>query len=305
MKLPSEAVVPNLSKIPPAPFGRKGWPWECAPERNSRDVDLLVHWPKITVVTPSFNQGRFLEQTLRSVLLQQYPNLEYIVMDGGSSDNSIAIIDKYRSLLSYSQSKPDGGQAKALGLGFERATGELYGYLNSDDILFPGALRHIARTFLRFPNAGVVYGNRMVIDEAGKVTGRHIWPYLLSRYHWANGQPLAQECCYWRKEVYLKVGGIDRSKFFIMDYDLLYRMWTVSKFCKTRAYLGAIRLHGETKNARYRDVWQRELAKAKLDFGLREPGYFRIRIMNRMDRMQFLFDEMADRVCGSKLPSIE
>ena len=298
-------VIFDPGEIPPASSSRPGWPWEqvSAPIPNSESPSFC--WPKITIVTPSFNQGKFLEQTIRSVLLQNYPNVEYIVMDGGSSDNSMQIIEKYRAFFSYCQSESDGGQAHAISEGFKRATGEIYGYLNSDDVLFPGALRHVARAFLRSPKTGVIYGNRKVIDEDGAVIGRHIWPYFLSRYHWARGQPLAQECCFWRQEIYWKVGGIDPNKFFILDYDLFIRMWMVCNFRKTRAYLGAFRIHGESKTARYADVWERELTSARLRYGLQSPGYFRIRMMNRMDHLQVLIDRLLDRVFGSKLPSIE
>ncbi len=291
--------------LPAALSCGKGWPWEPPGESGSRSADAPIEWPKITVVTPSFNQGRYLEATLRSVLLQDYPNLEYIVMDGGSDDNSVEVLERYGSHLAHWQSGPDSGQADAIASGFARATGEICGYLNSDDILLPGALRHLARTFLRRPRVGVVYGNRLVIDENGAVIGRHVWPRFLSRYHWAKGQPLAQECCFWRNEVYRRVGGIDRSKFFIMDYDLFYRMWKATRFRKTRAYLGALRVHGESKSALYVDVWRRELAAAKAHYGLREPGYFRVRVMNRLDRIQAVFDALAERACGSKLPRID
>lgn len=296
---------PRAPDLPAAPPGGRGWPWEPPADSGSLAADARVDWPKITVVTPSLNQGRYLEATLRSVLLQGYPNLEYIVMDGGSSDNSVEILERYRPHLAYWQSKPDAGQADAIASGLARATGEICGYLNSDDILLPGALRHLARMFLRRPSVGVVYGNRLVIDEQGGVIGRHVWPYLLSRYHWARGQPLAQECCFWRKEVYSRVGGIDRSKFFIMDYDLFYRMWKATRFRKTRAYLGALRVHGESKNALHGAVWRRELAAAKMHYALREPGYIGARVMNRLDRIQLLFDALAERACGSKLPRID
>jgi glycosyltransferase involved in cell wall biosynthesis len=296
---------PAAPDLPAGPPGCKGWPWEPPGETGAQDADVRTAWPRITVVTPSFNQGAYLEAALRSVLLQSYPNLEYIVMDGGSDDHSVEILQRYGPQLAHWQSMADSGQADAIASGFARATGEIYGYLNSDDLLLPGALRHVARMFIRWSSVGVVYGNRLVVDEHGAVIGRHVWPYFLSRYHWATGQPLAQECCFWRSDVYWGVGGIDRSKFFIMDYDLFYRMWRAARFRKTRAYLGALRVHGESKNALHGDVWQRELAAAKAHYALREPGYFRARVINRLDRMQLLFDALAERACGSRLPGIE
>jgi len=294
----------HSSELPPPPAGRVGWPWVSLSEAGSIGGGERIQWPKISIVTPSFNQGRFLEQTLRSVLLQGYPNLEYVVLDGGSSDNSIEILERYAPHLAYWRSQPDAGQADAVASGFERATGEIFGYLNSDDILLPGALKHVARMF-NLSKAGVVYGNRLVIDEDGAVIGRHIWPYFLSRYHWARGQPMAQECTFWRKDVYRGVGGIDRSKFFILDYDLFYRMWMATPFRKTRAYLGAIRVHDETKSTRHDDVRHQEMAIAKAHYELREPGFLRVRIMNRLDRIQSLFDTSMEAMRGSAPPGID
>lgn len=292
-------------ELPPAPPGCQGWPWmrprDGAPEARGDPVA----WPRITMVTPSYNQGRYLEQALRSVLLQDYPNLEYIVMDGGSDDQSVALLERYGSHLAHWQSARDRGQADAIASGFERATGEIGGWLNSDDILLPGALRHVARQFVRRREVDVVYGNRLVIDGNGAVVGRHVWPWFLSRHHWARGQPLAQECCFWRADVYRRAGGIDRTKFFVMDYDLFYRMWEIGRFRKTSAHLGALRVHEGTKNARHADVWRRELAEARAHYGLREAGYLGSRLVNRFDRAQALLEALASRLRGAAPPRLD
>lgn len=249
--------------------------------------------PRITVVTPSFNQGEFLEATLRSVLDQRYPNLEYLVLDGGSTYASVEIIRRYESQLAYWHSRKDGGQADAIATGFEMATGEILCWLNSDDLLLPGALNLVGEFFARHPRVDFLYGNRIVIDREGREIGRHVWPWHLTRGHWALGQPMAQECCFWRRTLYEKVGGIDRTRFFIMDYDLFFRMWRAGRFRKTAAFLGAFRRHDEAKNARHRDVWRRELAEAKARYGLRDPGYIGIRVLNRLDRLQRFWETLT------------
>jgi glycosyltransferase involved in cell wall biosynthesis len=238
------------------------------------------------VITPSFNQGQYLEATLRSVLLQDYPNLEYLVLDGGSTDDSVEIIRRYAPQLTYWHSQPDDGQSAAIKAGFAMATGEIYCWLNSDDILLPGALHTIGALFRRHPDVDVFYGNRLVIDSDGAIIGRHVWPWRLTQSHWYAGQPLAQEACFWTRAIYERVGGLDPSKFFILDYDLFVRMWRAGKFRKTPHYLGCLRIHEETKNTRHADVWQRELAEARERYGLRPPGYVAARVLNRVDRLQ-------------------
>jgi len=282
---------------PVASSRQNGWPWQ-PDNRPKHSAHEEIAWPKITVVTPSYNQGKFLEATLRSVILQDYPNLEFLVLDGGSSDNSVDIIKKYGASITYWHSRKDLGQADALATGFTMATGEILCWLNSDDIFLAGALMHVALVFLKHPKTRFVYGNRMVIDEHDKVIDCHIWPFFITKYHWARGQYLAQECCFWKRDLYLQIGGIDRSKFFIMDYDLFFRMWGVAKFRKTSAYLGCLRMHGETKNSKYQQVREKEFSTALQKYGLKVPGYFRVRIMNRFDALQVKIDKTIQRLKG-------
>ncbi|MEK7375623.1 MAG: glycosyltransferase, partial [Candidatus Margulisiibacteriota bacterium] len=133
--------------LPEAPKGKKGWPWTDVAQTELTDKSAL---PKMTIVTPSLNQGLYLENTIRSVLLQGYPDLEYIVLDGGSSDNSVDIIKKYGDHISYWHSKPDGGQAQAINRGFFLGKGRILAWLNSDDFYEPGALicaaEHLQKT---------------------------------------------------------------------------------------------------------------------------------------------------------------
>src|SRR5690606_19682332 len=135
------------------------------PGRRGASMDL----PKISIVTPSYNQRRFLGWTMRSVLLQRYPNLEYIVMDGGSTDGSAEYIASVGDRLAHWQSAPDGGQAAAVRAGLDRSTGEICAWLNSDDMLAPGALQFVAEYFRRNPEVDMVYSNRVFVDENNRV----------------------------------------------------------------------------------------------------------------------------------------
>ena len=128
-----------------------------------------IFWPRITVVTPSFNQGRFLEDTIKSVLNQRYPNLEYMVMDGGSTDGSQAIIEKYVKHLAFWRSCPDQGQAAAINEGFCRSTGEILGWLNSDDLYEPGALFAVAAAYQVHPTARLIWGDCSLATEKGEI----------------------------------------------------------------------------------------------------------------------------------------
>ena len=251
--------------------------------------------PRISVVTPSFNQGAFLEAAMRSVLDQRYPNLEYLVLDGGSTDGSAEIIRRHESQLAYWHSRKDAGQADAIATGFAMATGEILCWLNSDDLFLPGALQFVGEFFRGHRRADFLYGNRVVIDRDGREIARHFWPWHLTRAHWALGQPLAQECCFWRRALYEQVGGIDRSRFFVMDYDLFFRMWRAGRFRKTSRFLGALRQHDETKNARSQDVRERELAEARARYGLRQPGWLGMRVLNRVDRLQRFWEKLTLR----------
>lgn len=134
-----------LAQLPPVK-NKKGWPWST--EVDPGIYNVKKHWPKISIVTPSYNQGAFLEETIRSILLQNYPNLELIVMDGGSKDESVEILQKYDSWLTAWVSEKDGGQANAINKGIQLCTGEVFNWINSDDYLAPQALFYVGRTFV-------------------------------------------------------------------------------------------------------------------------------------------------------------
>lgn len=207
--------------------------------------------PTVSVVTPSFNQGRFLDATIRSVLDQNYPALEYAVQDGGSKDDSVAVMERYRGRLVHAESRRDKGQGHAINLGFDHATrGEIMAYLNSDDLLLPGALNYVTSFFAANPDVDVVYGHRVVIDEAGQEIGRWVLPHHSDQMLiWADYVP--QETLFWRRRIWDKAGGkIDEAFQFALDWDMLLRFREAgAKFVRLPRFLGAFRVHTSQKTS--------------------------------------------------------
>lgn len=244
-------------QIRPPPADKRGYPWELPASATSASSSL----PRITIVTPSFNQGHYLEETIRSVLAQGYPNLEYIIIDGGSKDNSVEIIQKYAAHLSYWVSEPDQGQAHAINKGFAYATGEIMGWLNSDDLLLPGALCAIGQTFASRPSTTVVYGLRKVIDANSRVQTR-----------WLRGIPdefifrridfIPQETVYWSRRVWERVGGLDESFQFALDYEYFLRILEQGyDFHLLPHYIGAFRMYADGKTSAMPEIMHRELPR--------------------------------------------
>lgn len=206
--------------------------------------------PTISIVTPSFRQGHFIERTLLSVLNQKYPKLEYHVQDGGSTDLTVKILRCYEEQLSGWRYEKDSGQSQAINLGFGNTSGEIMTWLNSDDLLLPGSLACVADFFYRHPDIDVVYGNRLLIDENDMEIGRWIMPgHDNDVLSWVDYIP--QETMFWRRRIWDNVGGqIDESFVFAMDWDLLARFRDAgAKFAHIPRFLGAFRIHEHQKTS--------------------------------------------------------
>jgi glycosyltransferase involved in cell wall biosynthesis len=224
----------------------------------------LTRTPSVALVTPSYEQGRFLERTIRSVLMQSYPALEYVVQDGGSSDESAAVIRSYQdSLLAWS-SEPDAGQADAINRGFAQTSGEIMGWLNSDDLLLPGALSFVAAYLERRPDVDVVYGNRILIDEHDRQIGLWILPghdggvLRVTDY-------VPQETLFWRRSAWDAVGGaVDPTFEFALDWDLLLRFQAAgARIAHVSRFLGAFRVHQAQKSLAAEDLGAQEVRRLR------------------------------------------
>jgi len=213
-------------------------------------------FPKISIVTTSYNQGEFIERTILSILNQNYPNLEYIIIDGGSNDKTIEIIKKYEKFLSYWVSEPDNGQSSALKKGSDKSTGDIMAFLSSDDTYCPGVLNKIADLFKRNPEVDVIYGAINLVDRYDNILARRdmsgSW-FCFSILLFESSLP--QQAVFWKRDIYLKAGGIDSSFLFCMDKDLWVRFRLLgAKFLRVNEVLANFRLHGSNKTLTINDI---------------------------------------------------
>lgn len=279
----------SLSDLPSPSPDQRGFPWTEASPPPPRRSD----WQKITVVTPSYNQGAYLEATLRSVLLQNYPNLEYIVIDGGSNDESLAILQKYAPFLSYWVSEPDKGQTDAINKGFRQSTGAIMGWLNSDDMLLPGALQTLGIAFNDKPSAKVITAFRKVALEDDSLIN-FIRP-LPTDFFVTHRNVIAQEATYWQREVWEAIGELDESLRFGMDYEYWHRMIANGyQFSLLPAYIGYFRHHDESKTSTLQDTYRAELSKIFQRYNIAQDEADALRKMGkRSDTLYTLTKELS------------
>jgi glycosyltransferase involved in cell wall biosynthesis len=212
----------------------------------------VTHLPKITVVTPSFNQSRYIAATIESVLSQEYPNLEYIIMDGGSTDGSAEIIARYEQSLAYWQTGPDGGQTDALIRGFQRGTGEIHCWLCSDDLFTPNALKEVGSYFAAHAETQAIFGDGYWIGADGKFLGPKR-EHSFSKFVWLHHQNyIPQPSTFWRLGLYEAVGGLDPRFDLAMDADLWIRFSERTDLVHVPRTWSLIRNYPEQKNRRLR-----------------------------------------------------
>ena len=203
--------------------------------------------PRVSIITPSYNQARFIEQTIQSVLNQDYPDLEYIIVDGASTDDSVEIIKKYAGCLAYWLSEPDSGQSEAVNKGWQRATGEIIGWLNSDDLLMPGAVSRMVKAFQETPEMSVIYGDVISIDQEGQI-------FNIMRFDQWNLDDLmtfkiiSQPGAFMRADVLRQSGYLDRQMHFLMDTHLWLKMAQFAPIRYLPGVVAAARYHPGAKN---------------------------------------------------------
>lgn len=209
---------------------------------------MMIHnYPKITVVTPSYNQAQFLERTINSVLDQNYPNLEYIIVDGGSTDNSVDIIRRYEDKLAWWVSEPDNGQTDAINKGLKRATGDWISWQNSDDVYYPGAFHELAIAASKNLDAELIIGNMMLIDENDKPLRDICYVRPSYKALLAEGMVLTNQSAFWHRNLHDKIGLLSSDLHYGFDYEWFLRITQNTKCEHINSIWGALRIHGETK----------------------------------------------------------
>lgn len=241
-------------------------------------------YPKLTVITPSYNQGDFLERTILSVLNQNYPNLEYMIIDGGSSDQSVEVIKKYEKHLAYWISEKDKGQVHALNKGLSRATGDWISFQNSDDVYFPGTFEKFGKAASRSPEADMLYGDLFMITPQDKVTELlKTLPFSMSS-QLIEGMQIHNQSLFFRRSLIEKYGDFDESYRFAFDYEFITRYLSNKNVSARRieGLAGALRVHPDAKSSVIAEVGRTEHQQ------IQEKYNFRIR-QNVPLKMQYIW----------------
>src|SRR5688572_13335615 len=258
------------------------WVWNEEKEKFPPTMANGSPWPKISIVTPSFNQGKYIEETIRSVIMQGYPNLEYFVIDGGSTDNSAEIIKKYEKDLAYWVSEKDNGQTHAINKGLARATGDIIAYVNSDDLYMPYTFKLVAELFAQHKLHWLTGIQSRLVSEnvispkrdAVKLFSRELYQ---KGYHVGSLFGWNQQCStFWSADLFNKVGRkFDESFNHAMDVDMWIRMSKHAELVSVEAMLAMMRLHADQKS-RNINIAEVEINRKSSVYGLSSYGYRRL-----------------------------
>jgi glycosyltransferase involved in cell wall biosynthesis len=271
----------QMAPLAAPPPGRTGWPWMTTLPTTAAPLLNGKPWPRISVITPSYNQGEFLEQTIRSVLLQGYPNLEYIIIDGGSSDDSVKIIEKYAAYLTYWTSEPDRGQSHAINKGFKRSTGQIMCWLNSDDYYLPNTLMTVAESLASGTGNYAIVGHcvQVFANDQPSITHEGKYENLQRLLQFWKGYHMHQPAIFWRREVFDKIGFLDENQHYIMDFDYWVRMARHFEFKNVDRELACFTYHDKAKTGDGYVKYSQELRRhsATLWPPRFKPGYWSLK----------------------------
>lgn len=288
----------------PKPKNEIGWPWTVENSLvNPTQTPNGQSWPRISIVTPSYNQAQYIEATIRSVLLQGYPNLEFFIMDGGSTDGSVEIIRRYDPWITKWVSEPDRGQTHAINKGLSQGSGEIFTWLNSDDILVPNSLFHVAEMYRQNPNAVGWVGGCYLISPEGVLLTTEL-PRGLTQAEladWYHTGYIFQPSCFFSANAYRKIGGLDESLNYSMDFDLWIRLANEGDYVATDEFLSAAVIHDEAKTqARRADMFAETIAM-QIKYGFDEQAAM---LINRLMTPP-PFSKQLERAVRSRLSPVK
>lgn len=260
--------------------------------------------PRITVVTPSFNQAAYLARTLDSVAMQKGVDVEHLLLDGGSTDGTLEVIRRHGAHLAWWRSGKDQGQTAALREGFERASGEVLCWLNSDDYFWDDrALLRVARAFADNPDAAMVSGDTVLVAEDGRpVMMDMVWRPDARQMRYNMAVP--QQSTFWRAEAYHAVGGIDTNFRYCMDFDLFQRMSQGRRMLRIPHALAAFRLQPASKTATWGDVFRREMALCQYRTGKGWKHALAVKAATMEIRLGAVWAELSALASGRRLPCL-
>lgn len=304
---------PLITDLPTPPLRKTGWPWtnssaeigapsaevQASPSPNNQyPITNNSEFPRISIVMPCFNAVAYVEEALRSVLLQGYPDLELIVMDGGSTDGTVDVIMRYESWLTYWISEKDRGQSHAINKGLERATGELFNWFNADDVMCPGTLFVLAVAFESNPGAVGAIGSILSFDEQG---GRTVWKPVLGNKeeigNWAAPTFLPQPSALFDCQLCKQIGGVNEKLHYVMDIELMMRLADHGVFVTVDQVTSHFRAHAGSKTFQGDIPGLVELVAAEFNLGMVDVA--RRMLKRRMDGYAGLkVDRLTDAEVG-------
>jgi len=251
----------DLSKIPLPEVQKAEWPFSCCKSTVYGDTPDSTPWPKISIITPSFNQKKWIEETIRSVLLQNYPNLEYFIIDGGSTDGSVEIIKKYSPWLSGWITQKDKGQSDAINKGLRMVSGDIIAWINSDDYYLPGAFLKIAGSFSKYSSAGLIFGRAVNIDEHSRPMGLMKTGTYSFKNQLTQRMVIAQQAAFWKKEVSMAVGEVREDLHYAMDFEYWIRIGRKYPIVQIQDTIACYRRTAQSKGGTATSKWGPEFIK--------------------------------------------